>query len=274
MVRNEGDKLLRVVVCSPQREYFNVDNPAAHNIIKQADRLKAIEQHDELKSVMKNFSCEVIDIPELASHPNSVFTRDTMVCTPNGYIKLHMGLVTRRGEEDWMAYALDALGEPYVDVITEPGTAEGGDVILAGLVAFVGHSQRTNYEGVLQLKRLLSSMNYEVRIAQMPSNRLHIGGAMSMIGQKRIVYCKGVFPPGFFEGFDTVEVSSNTFISGNVICLSENEVIAEKGNHEVITQLRQAGVFVHSIDLSEFVKGRGGPTCLIMPVERGKKRGA
>ncbi len=44
----------------------------------------------------------MINIPELANHPNSVFTRDTALCTPNGYIKLRLGLESRQGEEEWI----------------------------------------------------------------------------------------------------------------------------------------------------------------------------
>ncbi len=259
---------MRVVVCTPKQEYFHVHDPPAHNITQLADRDEALQQHNTLKSLMREAGCEVIDIPEMANHPNSVFARDTAVCTQSGYIKLYMGLETRRGEGDWMARALDFLGELCVGSIKKPGTAEGGDIILAGSVVFIGRSQRTNAEGVQQLKKLFAAMNMEARVSVMPPNRLHIGGAMSMIGQRRIIYCRGVFPKGFFEGFDTVEVSSDTFISGNVICLDENVVIAEKGNVEVVTKLRQAEVKVFEINLSEFVKGRGGPTCLIMPVER------
>jgi dimethylargininase len=268
MVRNEGDKLRRVVVCTPQKEYFNVRNPDVHNITQRADQKKAVQQHAVLKAIMHQSGCEVIDIPELSDHPNSIFTRDTAVCTPEGYIKLRMGLETRRGEDAWMAQTLDALGEPCAGGIKAPGTVEGGDIILAGKVAFVGCSQRTNENGVQQISKFLRSMNYEVRLANMPPTRLHIGGAMSMVGPRRIVCCPDVFPSGFFDGFETIEISSDTFISGNVICLVENEVIAEKENAEVISKLRQAGILVHDIDLSEFVKGRGGPTCLIVPVER------
>ncbi len=268
MLKNEGDKLSRVVLCTPRFEYFRVKDNKAHNITRVADQTKAIQQHDKLKSVLAEFGCEVIDIPELKGHPNSVFTRDTALCTPKGYVKLRMGLPTRRGEESWMAQIMDSLGEPLVGSVEEPGTVEGGDVILAGSIAFVGHSQRTNESGIKQVSRLLNTMGYEVRTAIVPPPYLHIGGAMSIIGPKRVLYCHGVFPDDFFDGFDVVEVHNSTFISGNVICLSDNEVIADAANYETIGKLRKAGVIVHVIDLSEFVKGTGGPSCLIMPVER------
>jgi N-dimethylarginine dimethylaminohydrolase len=49
-----------------------------------------------------HLAAHVIDIPELANHPNSVFTRDTALRTPRGYVKLRLGLESRQNEEEWI----------------------------------------------------------------------------------------------------------------------------------------------------------------------------
>jgi len=270
MLRNEGDRLKRVVVCTPQVEYFNVSDLKAQNMNEIADRDNTIHQHDLLKSTMEDFGSEVIDVPELAGHPNSVFTRDVSLSTPQGYIKLRMGLEARRGEEEWMAKNLESRGIPCAGEITPPGTVEGGDIILAGTVAFIGRSSRTNDEGIRQLSERLQDMGYEVRTAPVKSSSLHIGGLMSAIGPRRILCCRDAFPEDFFQGFDTIDISWHGPSSGNVVCLAENEVIANSAeNMETIKILESSGVKAHSIDLSEFRKGAGGPTCLILPLERG-----
>ncbi|MDH7511664.1 MAG: arginine deiminase family protein [Clostridiales bacterium] len=269
MVRNEGERLRRVIVSLPRIEYFRVGDPEAHNIEQVADRAKAIEQHRRLCGLMRQRGARVINLGELAGHPNSVFARDSSLVTPEGYIKLRMGLKTRRGEEHWVAAALDALGVPCAGEIRPPGTVEGGDVILAGEVAFVGQSERTNASGVKQVSRLLESMGYEVRVIILAPPYLHIGGAMSLIGPKAVLCCRGIFPRSFFSGFETLSISSGRLASCNVICLGNNEVIVEKKNTVVAKALREVGYKVHTLDLSEFVKGRGGPTCLILPVDRG-----
>ncbi len=268
MLKNEGDGLLCVIVCSPKKEYFRVSNLKKHNITQLANRNLAIQQHNMLKSKIADFGSKVIDIPELANHPNSVFTRDTALCTPNGYIKLRLGLDTRQGEEEWISQALDAIDEPCVGEIKTPGTVEGGDVILAGSVAFVGRTIRTNDEGVTQLSTLLNSMNYEVRVIDLPDSILHLDKAMMVVGPDRILYCAKLIPDDKLKAFDTIEISCDGPISANIICLGNNEVIVERSNLEVIEQLNAKGLIVHDLDLSEFAKGTGGPNCLIMPVER------
>jgi dimethylargininase len=269
MVLSEGDRLKRVVVSTPGDAYFTVADLAAHNINECPDRANTLQQFGVLRSTMEAFGCEVIDVPELADHPNSVFPRDVVLCTPRGFIKLRMGLEARRGEEAWMARALQLHGASCIGAIEAPGTVEGGDVILAGAVAFVGISRRSNEAGVGALSRMLSDMGYEVRTTPLDERWLHIGGPMSVIGPHRVVCCRGVFPDGFFDGFDVIEVNESGPSTGNVICLRANEVIANAAeNAETITELERSGVAVHSLDLSEFRKGAGGPTCLILPVDR------
>ncbi len=221
-----------------------------------------------MKALLRDYGAEVIDLDELDGHPNSIFTRDAALCTPQGYIQLRMGLESRRGEEEWLAQALEKHGEPKAGEIQTPGTVEGGDVILAGTVAFIGHSKRTNEEGVRQLSSLLSNMGYEVRTIPIPPPHLHIGGVMSLIGPHHVLCCRDFFAEGVLNGFDRIDMDYEMFVSGNVICLGYGELIAEASNTGAIQALEGGGVQVHVLDLSEFVKGRGGPTCLIMPLER------
>jgi dimethylargininase len=268
MLRNEGCRLMRVVVSPPGEAYFESENLMSHNLAARADRVMAETQHAALSDLLTSFGAEVIAVPPLEGHPNSVFTQDTAVVTPRGFLRMRMGLPTRRGEEAWMAARLGSLGEPEVGQIEPPGTAEGGDVILAGKVAFVGRSSRTNGEGAAQLVAYLHAMGYEVRVATVPPPSLHIGGMMSVVGPEQVLACEGAFPPELFDGFELLSVPKTDFISGNVITLGEGEVIVEARATATAGVLRRAGFRVHPLDLSEFVKGTGGPSCLILPLER------
>ncbi|MFA5136407.1 MAG: arginine deiminase family protein [Patescibacteria group bacterium] len=264
----EGNVLTKVAVSSPQSEYFHITDTKVHNITNLADKSKAIRQHDRLKTTIRRFGAELIDLKELDRHPNSVFTRDTSVVTPYGYIRLSMGLPSRRGEEDWMENVLKGLQIPQLGRIELPATAEGGDIILAGKTVFIGNSTRTNVFGIEQLTEIFRRVRYDVRVTSVPSPFLHIGGAMSVINPVTILHVEHVFPKNFFSGFKTIKVPNKTFISGNVITLGSNELIANKENKLTIERLREHNFTVHELNLNEFVKGTGGPSCLIMPVQR------
>ncbi len=269
MVKNEGDRLTRVVVSTPGNEYFNPGNLAEHNLTQLADKKLTLAQHDELKTTLRTSGAKVIDLPELAGHPNSVFTRDTALATPDGYIRLQMGLATRDGEETWMAARLDADGVPCLGEIAAPGTVEGGDVILAGRVAFIGRTMRTNDDGIRQLSRLLEKMDFETRVIPMPCTILHLDKAMMMTGPDRIIYCRELLAPELLDGFDITVLSCYESATANLICLGPAECIVDRANERVIEKLDNTGTTLHTLDLSEFAKGTGGPNCLIMPVERG-----
>ncbi len=268
MVRNEGTGLRRALVCRPGREYVSLDDPQRHNFLDLPDLALAQAQHDALTRTLREHRVAITSLPELPGHPNSVFTRDPILVTGEGYVHLRMGLSTRRGEEAWLARHLEDAGFPCVGRIELPGTVEGGDVILAGRVAFVGHSGRTNEEGIRQLRRILSHLGvHDVRVAPVPDRYLHIGGAMSMVAPDRVVACSGVFPRDFFSGFDVIWVARTRATGANVICLAPNRVIADAAETSLVQTLEDHRVTVIPLDLSEFVKGGGGPTCLIQPLQ-------
>lgn len=175
-----------------------------------------------------------------------------------------MGLPSRESEEIWMAESLERIGIPCIGVIEAPGTVEGGDVILANDVAFIGQSSRTNSAGLQQLSLLLSSHGYEIRTTLVPSLFLHLGGAITLLTPDTILCVNGLLPEWMFKGFQRIEVPHTGFISGNVIPLGERQVIADQSNTAAIKALQHHGFTVYPLDLSEFVKGTGGPSCMIL----------
>ena len=268
LIKSEGGILKKVVVCSPEYEYFDIKDKNYHNITEIAERNKTIEQHRDLVSTISNFGVEVLKIQELKDHPNSVFTRDTAVITKDGYIQLRMGLKSRMGEEIWMGKFLKEREIKCIGRVKSPGIAEGGDIILAGNVGFVGISTRTNKEGANQVRLILEKQGFEVRISHVSQPFLHIGGAMSVINENTILCVDDVFPSNFFFDFKTITISNEGFITGNVITLGKNEVIVNKKNIVVIDALEKENYRVHKLNFSEFTKGTGGPSCLIMPFKR------
>ncbi|MFH1296174.1 MAG: arginine deiminase family protein [Bacteroidota bacterium] len=256
-----------LITCAPGPAYFGVTNFSAHNIKQVSNEQKALDQHHALVTTIEKAGCKVVILSELPGHPNSVFTKDPSVCTPQGYIKLRMGLPSREGEEQWMAETLERIGVPCVKAIEAPGIIEGGDIILAEKVAFIGQSSRTNAEGIRQISRQFDEMEYEIRTAAVHSPFLHLGGPMTLVSPDTLLCVRNLFPESFFKGFQRIEVPHTGFMSGNVIPLPNRQVIADQTNLPAITALRQQGFKVYPLDLSEFVKGTGGPSCLILQVK-------
>jgi dimethylargininase len=268
MWRSEGDKIKKMILCPPGPEYLKVDDLEEYGFKELPDLETARKQFLALQAAVEAAGGEVIAVEELRGHPNSVFTRDVSLGTPDGFVQVRMGLPSRRGEEPWMSEILSELGMDRVGEIREPGTVEGGDVILGGRAAFLGHSSRSNREGVEQMQSILKKMGYEVRIQAISDDFLHIGGAMSLVGPDTVLCCKGVFPDGFFDGYRVIEVDDDSFSAVNVIHLSEGKVVLDQRFSATIEAMSGAGLEVQPLDLSEVLKGGGGPTCVTLPIER------
>ncbi|MFC2102308.1 dimethylarginine dimethylaminohydrolase family protein [Bacteroidota bacterium] len=255
-----------LITCSPGPAYFGVSNLKHHNINQLSDSERAVGQHLELVKTIEHTGTKVINLKEMPGHPNSVFTKDTACCLPQGYVRLRMGLPSRNGEEQWMADTLESFGKPMLFSIEPPGMVEGGDVILAEKVAFIGHSSRTNRAGTEQLGTFLKKFGYAVRNVQVPAPFLHLGGTMTLVAPDTILCVGRLFPDPLLKGFHVIEVPNTGFISGNVIPLPDRQIIADQANTSAVNTLADNGFELFSLDLSEFVKGTGGPSCLILNV--------
>ena len=91
---------------------------------------------------------------------------------------------------------------------------------------------------------------------------------MSVIDIDTVLSVQGVFPENFFRGFRNISVPNDSFITGNIITLGKRELIINKDNIAAIKKLKKLKFKTHKLDLSEFIKGTGGPSCLIMPLVR------
>jgi N-dimethylarginine dimethylaminohydrolase len=145
----------------------------------------------------------------------------------------------------------------------------------------VGHTYRTNPEGIRQLKHLLEPNGIEVVVAHMPhykgpSDVFHLMSVLSPVDKNLAVVYSPLMPIAFRDelihrGFSFVEVPESEWDSMgcNVLAIAPREVVMVKGNPKTKEGLIKAGCVVHEYDGQEIsVKGGGGPTCLTRPIER------
>ena len=83
-----------------------------------------------------------------------------------------MGKAERGLEPKAQSKVFLSLDIPLLGRIETPGTLEGGDVAwLNEKTLAVGHTYRTNLEGIRQLKNLLTPYGVEVVVADLPHYR-------------------------------------------------------------------------------------------------------
>ena len=100
---------------------------------------------------------------------------------------------------------------------------------------------------------------------------LHLGSVLSPVGPGRVVAIEGTLPPDFLADLEVIMAPRpSADATANVLCIRDNDVLADaRESPATLDALDEAGVRVRTLDLSEFGKGSGGPTCLVLPLRRG-----
>lgn len=213
---------------------------------------------------------------------DSIYCRDAAIATDHGMIICNMGKGGRINEPEAQAEAYRSAGMSILGTITAPGTLEGGDVAwLDDKTLAVGHTYRTNPEGIKQLETLLTPKGIEIITVELPhykgpSDVFHLMSILSPVDKDLAVIYSPLMPIKFRNmlidrGFSFVEVPEEEFESMgcNVLALSPRECLMVSGNPITEARLKSAGCGVKVYDGTEIsVKGGGGPTCLTRPMLR------
>jgi len=244
---------------------------------------KALAEYDAFEKILIDNGAQVFYFPEDDSvNMDSIYCRDAAIATSKGMIICNMGKEGRRNEPLSQQKAYEAAGIPVLGVITAPGTIEGGDVAwLDAKTLAVGHTYRTNEEGIKQVSALLKPLGVEVISVPMPHYRgssdvFHLMSVLSPVADNIAVVYSPLIPIVFRNelikrGFELVEVPEVEFDSMgcNVLALAPRTCLMVKGNPITKSRLEAAGCKVIEYDGAEIsVKGGGGPTCLTRPVSR------
>ena len=244
---------------------------------------KALAEYEAFEKILKDNGAQIFYFPEDSSvNMDSIYCRDAAIATTKGMIICNMGKEGRKNEPLAQQKAYEAAGIPVLGVIKAPGTIEGGDVAwLDDKTLAVGHTYRTNEQGIQQSTNLLKPLGVKVITAPMPHYRgpsdvFHLMSVLSPIDTNLAVVYSPLMPIVFrneliTRGFELVEVPDTEFDSMgcNVLALAPRTCLMVKGNPITKSRLEAAGCKVIEYEGAEIsVKGGGGPTCLTRPITR------
>ena len=252
-----------------------LDKPIIHN---------ALAEYESFEKILKEQGAQILYFPEDSSvNMDSIYCRDASIATSHGMIICRMGKEGRKEEPAAQQKAFEANGIPVLGVIVAPGTIEGGDVAwLDANTLAVGHTYRTNEEGIRQVTVLLQPLGVNVITVPMPHYRgpsdvFHLMSVLSPVADNIAVVYSPLIPIVFrnellARGFELVEVPEEEFDSMgcNVLALAPRICLMVKGNPITKSRLEAAGCKVIEYEGADIsVKGGGGPTCLTRPISRG-----
>ena len=280
-------KLASVYLKSAKNSFLSEEELSEHwetlQYLSKPNFKKSLEEYAAFHTffIEKNISTCFFPINK-KTKIDSIYCRDASIATDFGIIICNMGKQGRIHEP----YAqLEAYKMNNVNILGEikfPGTLEGGDVAwLDQHTLAVGHTYRTNEEGIIQLKGLLQPKGIEIIVVELPhykgeSDVFHLMSILSPVDKNLAVVYSPLMPIKFRNellerGFQLVEVPEQEFDSMgcNVLAVAPRDCLMVAGNPITRKLLEDAGASVHVYEGNEIsVKGGGGPTCLTRPIER------
>ena len=243
----------------------------------------ALTEYDAFEKILQTHCDDLFYLPADDSVTmDSIYCRDAAIATDKGMIICNMGKPARAPEPAAEEKAFIKNNISILGSITSPGTVEGGDVAwLDEQTLAVGHTYRTNMEGIRQLKALLEPIGVQVVVAELPhykgpSDVFHLMSVLSPVDNDLAVVYSPLMPIAFRNqllerNYTLIEVPDEEFetMGCNVLALAPRKCLMVAGNNKTKALLEAAGCEVITYTGEEIsVKGGGGPTCLTRPVWR------
>ncbi|MBK9593211.1 MAG: hypothetical protein IPO32_17495 [Crocinitomicaceae bacterium] len=253
------------------------------NYLGQPDFEKSKVEYQKFENIFLESKIEIFHFEKDDTVSiDSIYCRDAAIATDHGIIICNMGKAARKTEPKAQQKVFEKHKFKILGIIVLPGTVEGGDVAwLDEKTLAVGHTYRTNENGIQQLKNLLNPFGIEIITVPLPHYRgpsdvFHLMSILSPVDKNLAVVYSPLMPIIFRNdllnrGYELIEVPESEFDSMgcNVLAVAPRKCIMVKGNPITKSLLEKAGCEVFEYDGNEIsVKGGGGPTCLTRPVWR------
>lgn len=221
----------------------------------------ADEQWDAYTAAFEENGWTTKEAPFADELSDSVFVEDTVVLFDELAVITRPARDERRDEVDGVEETVGALGFT-VERIMAPGTLEGGDVLKVGDTVYVGRSDRTNAEGIRQLRRIVAPYGYSV-VGVPLTKALHLKTAVTALPDGTFIGDPELIDePGLLPGF----LAAREPQGAPVVVLSDDTLMLSAAAPKTAELLEDLGYTVVRVDISEFEKLDGGVTCLSVRV--------
>lgn len=222
------------------------------------DHALMLAQHAAYAKTLLGLGLAIEILPPLPGFPDAYFVEDVAVVVPEVAVITRPGALARRGEAPHIEAAL-AHHRPLAH-ITEPGTLDGGDILIVGSTVFIGLSDRTNAEGARQLAELLEAHGYSSRTVPVAEG-LHFKSSVTHVGGHDLLVSTAFAGRPEFEGFTCHVVDEAETYACNTLFVN-GTLITPKGFPKTLACLKALGRPIVELDMSEGRKMDGGLTCM------------
>jgi dimethylargininase len=229
------------------------------------DVARAAQEHAAYESLLTRLGATVRRLPDEPDLPDAVFVEDTAVVLYGIAVITRPGAASRRPETASTA-ALLATHRPLAQ-IKEPGTLDGGDVLVCGRRVFVGRSTRTNDTAIEQLAALLRPFDYEV-VPVAFGGCLHLKSCVTQVADDLVLLNPAWVDARVFAGYRAMAVDPTEPNAANALGLG-GSVIHPAHYPRTQARLVAEGLRVAPVAMTELAKAEAGVTCCSLLVGDG-----
>ncbi|AAK78356.1 N-dimethylarginine dimethylaminohydrolase [Clostridium acetobutylicum] len=277
-VVNSTGVLKKVLLCRP--DYIEIEpideiSKSWYEKEYEINKEECIKEHEELVQAYQQNGIEVILIDGKPKLKNQVFSRDFGATIKEGYILGNFKETVRKEETKEYEDKLKELEIPCV-AKCEKGVFEGGDFwFLDDKTIAIGTVDRTNLEGIEEIRRQIERFGYEVIAARAEKGNLHLDMCFNVVAERLAVACVEVLSQDFLrvlkeKKFQLIDVPKEGIAKHycNIEALGNNKVMSFYNNKKVNEKLEAYGIEVIKISLNELLKSGGGIHCMTFPIIR------
>lgn len=247
VVRKPGHSLVNGITSAPERGKPNYE--------------LSLKQHHAYIEALKSCGVKVTVLEADERFPDSCFVEDVAVVTKNCAIITNPGVTTRKGEEKEIVSVLKRFYlEDKIEYIKDPGTLEGGDVMIVGDHFYIGLSARTNKEGARQFIAILEKYGYTGSIIAL-KKVLHLKTGLAYLENNNLLVAGEFVDNPIFDKFNKIIIDENESYSANCIWVND-KVLVPLGYEKTKKAIEAQGMEVILVDTSEYRKVDGGLSCL------------
>jgi len=227
------------------------------------DPARATAQHEAYEQALADAGFDIIRLPDLPHHPDGVFVEDTALLLGGHAVITRPGAASRQSETSSTAAGL----APHFTIHRiESGFVDGGDVLRIGRLIYVGLSTRTDQAGIDALAAIAGPLGFDVRRAEL-GDCLHLKSGATLAGENTLLFNPRAVDPAQFADVEPLAVEASEPTAANCVNLGDR-LILPAGNPRTAASLRQRGLTVIEVDVSELQKAEAGVTCMSLIDDR------
>ena len=220
------------------------------------------QQHQYYVDTLQSLGVEVTVLDELDTYPDAYFVEDVAIVVPEVAVVTRPGAQSRRGETGFIEQSLAHFRG--IERISQPGTLDGGDVLIVGQHCVVGLSERTNRAGAEMLGEILRGHGYRTDIIDV-TEALHFKSNVNFLDEHSLLVTQQSYWLDCLADYRKFVVPEGEEYAANVVWINGSILVSES-YAGTCRLLQENGFNTITMPTSEIEKMDGGLTCLSLRI--------